>query len=300
MAVRFDLVDLRLFVNIADCCSVTRGAAQSHLSLAAASARIRNLEEAVGTKLLYRGTSGVTPTPAGETLGHHARLVLQQLEKLHGDLQEHSQGVTGLLRISASSAPITEFLEPALGAYLAVHPAVDIDLRERPSPEIVRAVAEGHTDIGIVSGDVCTDGLQVIPYRHARLVLVVPARHELAATGSVMFSDALGLPHVALQESNPIFQFLTQVTARLNRQLRVRIRLSHFEVACRMVEANIGVCVLPDSAAVRYASTMAIRVVRLNDEWAEGHMRICLRSEQELPSFARDFVNLLKIDAEAA
>ena len=66
MAMHFDLVDLRLMVHIADANSMTRGAELSFISLPAASTRIKNLEESIGTKLLYRTSQGVTLTPPGQ------------------------------------------------------------------------------------------------------------------------------------------------------------------------------------------------------------------------------------------
>ena len=80
MAAHFDLPDIRLFVNIAEANSLTRGAERSHMSLPAASIRIKNLEEGLGVKLLYRTSQGVTLTPPGQAFMHHARLVVQ-----HGD-----------------------------------------------------------------------------------------------------------------------------------------------------------------------------------------------------------------------
>src|SRR5690606_25782556 len=138
MALHFDLVDMRLFVHVADCNSLTRGAERSHLSLPAASVRIKSLEEAIGTRLLYRGPQGVTLTPPGQAYAHHARTVLHQIETLRGDLQEYTQGVKGHLRVFATTTAMAEFLPAVLRDYLATHPDVNIDLRERTSGDVVR------------------------------------------------------------------------------------------------------------------------------------------------------------------
>ena len=74
---RFDLTDLRLFVQVAETCSITRGADQANMSLASASARIRGMEAMLGLSLLERGPRGVRPTPAGQALLHHAQVMLQ-------------------------------------------------------------------------------------------------------------------------------------------------------------------------------------------------------------------------------
>ena len=79
MSVHFDLVDLRLMVRVAEANSLTKGAEASHISLPAASTRIKNLEESIGAKLLNRHSQGVTLTPPGQAFVHRARLVLGEL-----------------------------------------------------------------------------------------------------------------------------------------------------------------------------------------------------------------------------
>ena len=82
MFTHFDFVDLRLFISIAESNSLTRGAERVHMSLPAASTRIENLEESLGTKLLYRASNGVTLTPPGQVLLQHALDVQRQMEHL--------------------------------------------------------------------------------------------------------------------------------------------------------------------------------------------------------------------------
>jgi DNA-binding transcriptional LysR family regulator len=296
----FDLTDLRLLVHVAEANSLTRGAERSHLSLPAASTRIKNLEQSVGAKLLYRTSQGVTLTPPGQAFVHHARLVLGQIEHLRGDMQEYARGIKGHLRVFANTTALGEFLPPVLRAYLLSHPDVNIDLRERLSHDIVRAVSEGQTDIGIVAGTVRTENLQTLAYRRDRLALVVPAGHALAGAASVDFEQTLEHDHVGLHEASAIHAFLRQVCDTLHRPLRLRIQVSNFEAACRMIEATVGVGILPESAARRHAQSMAIRIVPLNDDWALREMQICVRQLDALPAFARDLVDLLVEDARDA
>ena len=166
----FDSVDIRLFAHIAETQSLTHGAEHSYLSVPAASLRIKSLEDKLGARLLDRTSHGTILTPAGQTFLHHGLLVLQQLEHLERDLKQYAQGVKGKLRISANNTAITEFLPPVLRQYLASHPGVDVDLRERPSEDIVRGVSHGTVDIGIVAG-VGTGDLEVLPYRRDRAAI---------------------------------------------------------------------------------------------------------------------------------
>lgn len=299
----FDLVDLRLMVRVAESNSLTRGAESSHMSLPAASTRIKNLEESIGAKLLYRTSQGVTLTPPGQAFVHHARQVLGQIEHLRGDMQEYAKGIKGHLRVFANTTALGEFLPPVLRSYLRTHPDVNIDLRERLSHDIVRAVSEGQTDIGIVAGHVRTENLQTIAYRQDRLVLVVPTGHSLAEAAQeqgVAFAQTLDLDHIGLHESSAIHAFLRQVCDGLHRTLRLRIQVGNFEAACRMIEAAVGVGILPESAARRHAQAMAIRIVPLSDDWAVRAMHVCVRSLEALPLFARDLVDLLVADAAQA
>ncbi|AEI80296.1 HTH-type transcriptional regulator GltC [compost metagenome] len=293
---RFDLVDLKLFTHIAEAQSLTGGAQRSHLSLAAASTRIKNLEEHVGVKLLSRSSQGVKVTGAGETLLAHARRVLRQLEQLSGDLQEYAAGVKGHVRVFANTTAMSEFLPAVLRTYLVSHPDVTIDMHERLSPDIVRAVQEGMVDIGIIAGNVRTEGLEVMPYRRDRLVLATALSHPLAERGSVDFIDTLDYDFIGLPEASAIHNFLMRAAADLQRTLRWRVQVSNFETACRMIEANVGVGVLPETTASRHAKTMALRIVQLNDEWAERKLQVCVADLGALPLFARKLVDLLVED----
>ena len=295
MALHFDLVDIRLFVNVAEKNTLTRGAENSHISLPAASKRIKNLEDRLDVKLFYRNTQGVTLTPAGRAFLHHGRVLLQHLERMQGVLQEYSKGVTGHVRVYANTTAVTDFLPGILRKYLVTHPDVNVDLREGMSLDIVRAVTQGTTDIGIAAGYVGTDGLEVLPYRRDRLVLATAHNHSLARRRKISFNQTLEFDYIGV-EASAIQSFLNRAASDLHQSLKVRIQVGNFEELCRMIEANVGIGVLPESAARRHRATMAIRIVQLNDEWAMHNLQICVRKLRLLPTFARELIDLLVAD----
>ncbi len=295
-----DLVDLRLMANIAQAKSMTKGAELSHISLPAASMRVKSLEDTLGVKLLYRTGQGVALTPAGQGLVQHARLLQAQIDRLVTDMREYSRGAKGHLRVSANTTALGEFLPAVLRKYLALHPDVSLDLRERSSYEIVRALLDEQADIGIVAGDVSTGSLETMPYRSDGLVLVVPKGHELAAREVVSFEDSLRFDHVGLYEGSAFHSFLRGMSEQLHTPWRLRIQVSNFETVCRMAEATVGVSVVPESAGRRHALALAVALIPLSDPWAVRVMRICARSFDALPAFSRDLVELLAEDAEHA
>ena len=168
------LTDLRLFVQVAETCSITRGAGQTHMSLASAGARIKGMEAALGLPLLERGPRGVKPTLAGQALLQHAQVILQHHERMRGELGNFARGFKGHVRLLANTIAVTEFLPKALAHFLAAHPNVDIELEERISSEIVSAVSEGYADAGIVVDTGGHRDLQTFPFAVDRLVLVTP------------------------------------------------------------------------------------------------------------------------------
>ncbi|MGA2389409.1 MAG: LysR substrate-binding domain-containing protein [Candidatus Sulfotelmatobacter sp.] len=297
MNLDFDLVDVALFINIAETNSLTHGSERSFLSVPAASTRIKNIEDRLGLKLLYRNRLGVDLTPAGETFLFHSRLLMQQIEQLRGELQEYSRGVKGHLRLLASTASITEFLPPIVKDYLARHPDVNVDLRERLSQDIVRAITEGSADIGLVADVTSTGNLQVFPYRNYRHVLATSATHPLASEVSVSFERTLDYDFIGPGEGSVMHAFLKQAADRCNKTLKTRIQVGNFEVLCRLIEGNIGVGVLPEPCARRYAESMRIQIVELEDEWAVRKLLICVRDLKLLPVFAVDLMNMLTADA---
>src|ERR1700738_973791 len=291
---RFDLSDLRLFRHVVEAGSITAGAARAHLALAAASTRIRNMEEALGAAVLVRGRQGVTPTQAGRTLLQHARLILQHAERLREDLSAYAGGLAGQIRMLSNTNALTEFLPEALSSFLAAHRNVSVDLEERLSDEIVGMVAEGVADLGIVAGTVDASALETYPFRKDRFVLVVARDHPLAGRSQVAFAEVLDHDFVGLDRASALQRFLAAKAAPSGRPLRLRVQLRHFDAVCRMVECGVGVGLVPETTAHRVARTMQIAVVDLTDAWAVRELTICVRSFAELPPYARQLVEHLR------
>jgi DNA-binding transcriptional LysR family regulator len=290
----FDLVDLSLFRHVVEAGTITRGAERAHLALAAASTRIRNLEEAVGAALLVRQRQGVTPTQAGRTLLAHARTILRQAERLREDLGAYGGGLAGQIRLFSNTNALTEFLPEALSSFLSSHPNVSVDLEERLSDEIVGLVAEGVADLGIVAATVDVSSLATYPFRKDRFVLVVAREHPLAARAKIAFSQVLDHDFVGLDRASALQRFLADKAAHIGRTLRLRVQLRSFDAVCRLVECNVGIGIVPETTARRAARTMAIAPVVLSDSWALRELKICVRNLAELPPYARQLVEHLR------
>jgi len=293
LPMHFDLADLRLFIHIGQSPSLTQGARRAHLSPAAASARIKALEAQLDTRLLYRDSRGVELTPAGHTLLTHARLVMRQVDYLKAEFTQFGGDSAGHIRIFANTTAVTEFLPEVLAGFLAQRPGVTVDLQERLSRDIVRGVLDGSTDMGIIAGPVEASGLQVMHFSTDRLVLIVPAGHELANRRQVTLKQTLAYQHIGLHDGSTLLTFLRDQVERMGETLALRIQLSGFEAICRMVEAGVGIGIIPESSASRHSHTMNLVTIALDEPWAERERSILVRELEALPGTVRALIKTL-------
>jgi DNA-binding transcriptional LysR family regulator len=295
MSTRFDLIDLRLFLHVAEAANITQGASRANMTLASASERIRAMEDALGVPLLERKRRGVSLTAAGAVLERHARVVTQQLEEMRGELNSYAKGLRGHVRLLANTVAMVEFLPAALSVFLSAHPNIDVELEERPSGEIIRAVAEGLADIGIVAESIDpAEALETFPFAEDRLVVITPRRHALNAHGEMAFREILDHDVVGLVASSALQRTLDHHAARAGRRLKLRVRLNSFDSVARMVESGIGLAVLPETAARRCQRSMAIRIIALRDAWVLRRFTICVRNLRSLSAHAQWLVQHLK------
>ncbi|MDB5768587.1 MAG: transcriptional regulator, LysR family [Collimonas fungivorans] len=290
---RFDLTDLRLFLLVLETGSITHGAALANMSLPSASARLRGMEELIGLPLLERRARGVELTPAGDTLAHHARLVLAQMEQMRGELGEYSKGFKAHVRLWVNTVAMTEFLPKALAPFLAARPNIDVDLKERPSTDIVKAVSLGTADIGIISTTADHGSLQLFPFATDRLVLVAPRGDPLVKQKRVAFQHTAGRQFVGLSVGNPLQNYLDEHAMRAGNPLSFRVRVRTLEAICHMVASGVGLAIVPETAARRCRRSMAIQSARLSDPWATRQLAICTRDADALPQYARELLEHL-------
>ncbi|WP_066272031.1 LysR substrate-binding domain-containing protein [Hydrogenophaga palleronii] len=289
----FDLLDLQLFLAVAERSNITRAAESQHLSLAAASGRIKALETHSGVPLLYREARGVRLSPAGEAFLHHARAILRQKEQLRADLHEYNRGLRGHVRIHANTTAVTDILPEVLPGFLRANPKVNVELQEKLNPDIALGVLNGVADLGIVSTRMDMPGLRAIHFCTHRLVLLVPQGHKFARRKAIRFVDTLDEPHVGMHRASTLSDFLGKVTSGMGRQLRLRVELSSFDAVCRMIGAGVGIGIVPETSARRNLPMLPIVQVELSDEWRVRERYALVREGERTPAYAQALIDAL-------
>ncbi|MGC5703450.1 LysR family transcriptional regulator [Pseudomonas sp. NFXW11] len=288
----FDLIDLRLYLNSVEAGNITAGAARSHLSLAAASARIRAMEASLGIALLERGRRGISPTPAGKALAQHARTLLLHAEHLQQDLAEYAKGVKGQVRLLCNTTALSEYLPELLADFLHHHPHVDIDLQELPSQRITHALRQGAAELGIVSDAVDTQGLMTRPFRDDPLVLVLPPGHPLSEHPAPSFAQTLAHDYVGLASHSALAVYLEEQALHLGRRMQLRIRAEGFDALLRMVARGAGLALVP-LAALQRNPQLRLQHRPLSEAWARRRLLLCARDFASLPLYAQGLCQAL-------
>ncbi|HEY6513645.1 MAG TPA: LysR family transcriptional regulator [Burkholderiaceae bacterium] len=290
---RFDLTTLNLVLAIADTRSITRGAERESLALAAASKRLSDLESRLGVSLFERRARGVEPTEAGRALLRHIRTLHSSLHALESEVVEFSRGIKGHLRIAANASAIAEHLPADLAAFAKANPGIRISLEELTSDEVQDAVVEGRADAGIFVAPARETALEGRPYRDGLLAVLVPRGHTLARRAGQRFDALLDHDIVGLHAGAAAQQQMRERAQALGRTLNARMQVHGFDAIAQLVEAGLGVAVLPAVVAERFAKVFKVQPLKLNEDWAQRHYLLAVRRQDVLPPSLRRFVDAL-------
>lgn len=298
LGARIDPVTLRLFVAVMNCGTIVGAAEREHTVPSAVSKRLSDLEAFLGTPLLARSNRGIGATPAGNELLGLARSVLSDLDNIYYRLKEHAHGARGLVRVLANISSIAGFLPDSMRSFMGRHPRVDVQLEERISDAVTQGVASNAADVGLCVYD-CNhiDGIVALPYRRDELVVMAPTHHPLAQRSAVEIAETLAFDYVGLHTGSHINQMLLKAAIAHGVGLRCRMQVTSFDTLSLMVEAGMGLALIPRGIGERYTRHAQVRVLTLSEPWAHREIRIFVRSIDGLPAAARLFVDHLRNEA---
>ena len=189
-------------------------------------------------------------------------------------------------------------LPKAPAAFLREHPDINVDIEERESTDIAAAIAPGAADLGFAAEHALPDNVERFLFSEDRLMLVTARRGDLAGRRQIDFQEVRDRDFVGLTNSTALQIHIARHAARLGLRLRFRARLRDFDAICQMVAADVGIAVVPETAAKRCARSMPIAMIRIRDPWANRKLTICARSFKSLPRPAKQLVEYLRKAAQ--
>lgn len=301
-----DFTSLRIFIAVCERRNFAQVAQQENLVPSAVSKRMAQLEEDVGAQLLVRSRRGVAPTPAGMALLEHCHSLRTTLARIERDMSAYASGVRGHVRLLASASALAEFLPDDIAEFLKnpQHQAIQVDLEERLSGEVVKALRDGSASVGVCWDVVDLQGLVTYPYRSDHLAIVAHPDHALVAAlqgrAWVHFAETLQYEHAGILASSAVQDMLHRAAALAGKPLVYRAVVSNFDAAIRIVRANLGISVVPREVAQAYGPASGLRIIDLADGWAARRFAICLRDASALTPAAMHLVAHLQRKGQAA
>lgn len=290
---KLDPVTLRLFVSVIEEGTIAGAAKREHIAAAAVSKRLSELEELLDSKLLNRSNKGISPTDAGLSLLYMVRGALNNLNEIVVQMREFSSGRRGSVHVLANISAITQFMPQLMHSFLASNPLINITLEEKPSLSIVQEIADNSADIGVFTSLPHSVSVEVFPFRVDRLILIVPLNHPLACRQSVKFSETLDHHYIVLRSGTHLNFQLIKAANDLGRSLRKRMEVSSYDALCLMVQANLGIGILPEGSARIYKMEGA-KFVHLDEVWARRELNLCIRSSESLSLASKLFLDHLR------
>lgn len=277
---RPNLFSLRLFLAVVDLGSIAEAARTHFIAPTAVTKRMQELEEELGVQLLYRTPKGVTPTPAGLALARHGRNMSGLAERMRTEMTEYAEGTRGHVRLIANASSLIEYLAGEIVQFMAVHPGIQIDLQEARSVQVVRAVRDGHADLGIFAPPVAlAPELEVFNYHNDRLVAVVPAGHVLAGRSEVGFAELQQHHFIGVHGGSALAALLEH---EFPGGVSHKFRVDSNDVARWMVSKGLGVSILPHGLVRPFEGSLGIVGISLCDAWATRQLMLCVRDSQSL------------------
>ena len=241
-----EIRQVKAFVAIAEAGTFTAGAARVHVTQAAISMQIRQLEIETGAKLFIRAPRRVILTEAGEKLLERAYVILREHDAALEELAALTGAVRGRLRIGSASAMVSaDPLPQILRELREAHPGAEASVSSGTSESLVRQVLAGDLDAAFVSLPVEARGVQTELLSEDYLVAIASPRHKLAKQKIVSAYALAGEKLILGERGGNTRRLIDQFFAHAGVTLKIAMELSRLAAIKRMVEEEMGVGIVP-------------------------------------------------------
>jgi DNA-binding transcriptional LysR family regulator len=261
-----EIRQLRAFIAIAELGTFTAGALRVHVTQAAISMQIRQLENELGAKLFIRAPRRVMLTEAGEQLLQRARQILRDHDAALDEIAELAGAERGRLRIGSASAMVTtDVLPKLLKEVRNQHQGAEITVASGTSEALVQQILAGELDIAFVSLPVEARGINTERLSQDQLVAIASPRHKFAKQRTISAYTLAGEKLILGERGGNTRRLIDQFFAQAGVDLKVSMELSRQAAIRRMVEEDMGVGIVPLQSVGE-----AVAKGRLVRWWIEG------------------------------
>jgi DNA-binding transcriptional LysR family regulator len=239
----------------------------------------------------------VEPTTAGLEFADMARGLLQSAQEMIDKVSHLRAGERGTIRLMSSSNLIGGVLTQDLAEFLNLveHRGIDIHLQEgMESQSIVNSLRDGAISLAVIWNRVATVGLENLPYRTTRLMLVTHKTHPLAQYTEIALKDCIAYDFIGMRTTRMTEIMLRRTNMLTGKPGHYRAEVWTPEAALRLIGKKLGISIISEDVAAPYAELFNLALIPLTDSWAKRSNSIVLKDESLLTPAAQLLVNFLK------
>lgn len=295
------LRQLKAFLGVAESGNFTKAAQRQHLSQAALSAAMRELESQLRARLFDRTTRAVKLTPAGSAFVPTAQMIVAALEGAALQMKELERKDASEISLGFTPLMAAHVLPEALERFAAVAPSIRVDVVDGSPSEILQLVESGSIDAGFGAFFAKASGLRQQAVSASQLVVVFAAGRA-AVPARFHWSDFRDETLIALAEESPIQQLTEAALLREQITPARRFTVNYLETTIALAEKGHGVAVIPSFAAAA-CRRFAVQVRPIAPEVAFAFVQISRSGRPLAPvidTFTQIFVEVASSYAPAA
>lgn len=287
--------DCKLFRDIVQSRSVSRGAALNQISQSAASQHIQELERRLDLALLDRSVRPLEVTPAGKLYFDLCRDVLRREEQFHSACALHKKEVDGSVRvISIYSIGISEMTH-LRAEFEKRFPDAELHVEYARPDRVYEAVLQDDADLGLVSYPESSRDLTVIPWRDETMVLAASLTHPLASNTNITPTDLDGQNYIAFDDELSIRRRIDRFLRDAGVEVHVAMQFDNIQMIKEAVELGSGVSILPERTMLAEIEQRRLIAIPLAAPGLVRPVGIVHRRRKKLNRAAQSFLELLEL-----
>ncbi|WP_440971145.1 selenium metabolism-associated LysR family transcriptional regulator [Peribacillus frigoritolerans] len=257
---------LKVFVTVIEQKNFSRAGDILNLSQPGVSLHIRNLENELGTKLIYRSPKQVQITEPGKILYRHAKQMLNHYETAKREINEFNNVVSGTMKIGASFTIGEYYLPKVLAEFAAQYPMVDIQIIISNSNDVIQGIRSNKLDIGLIEGETDYKDIDVIPFMNDEMIVVVPPDHPLSQMDLIEGNMLQNQTWVLREQGSGTRTYSDKLLSSLELNIKKTFIFTSIQGVKEAVMAGLGIALLSRLTVQKELKSNELKTFHLKNE----------------------------------
>lgn len=290
---KLTLRQLRAFVTVYGSDSLTRAAKRLHLTQAAVSILIRQMEEAVDAPLFVRTTRSLRPTALADEILVYAQRILGDLENISSTARDFSNRQSNRLIFGASAAVAAALMPQALQDFAQRHPQLQVTMHDMAPEELVRAVLQDIVEFSIGTPNRNTQDVELETLLSDFLCVICNRDSPLARKPLLTWRDIEGYPTISSTPLSGVRTLIDDTLTAAGRRFEPTYSVTYLSTALSMTAQGLGISILP-SYLVGFLQYPGLVARQLHEPSVKRELYIVRRKDRPLSPTAKQFLASLK------